>query len=215
MKQELIYEYNHILAQIEQLRQQAKKCANSIVHEGTREYFDKYEHIVHAITWQQFTPYFNDGETCEFSVNEPYALYKPFDDEEIEDYSEDSDHYVDLASYDIDEIKKRIATRAEYDNDPVAWSKHAAAEHNKTIIGSYRYSDDYYLQYPPESLTQEQLKQLLARAESTPDSFVKDTSVLMSTIISLDEDAMKELFGDHVQVIITREGVSTLDYPHY
>ena len=37
-----------------------------------KELFDKSEKI-ESFTWTQYTPYFNDGDTCEFRVNsEPY-----------------------------------------------------------------------------------------------------------------------------------------------
>jgi hypothetical protein len=215
MKQDLIYEYQQVQAQIEQLRQQSKKFASAIVHETTREYFERYGHLVHAITWLQYTPYFNDGEACEFSVHHPYALHKPLDDEDVlDDYSEDSDYYIDLSSFTAESINKRIAVRAGYDSDPISWSKNKAAEYNKRIAGSYRYRDDYFLQYPPENLTQEQLLQLLKLVESTPDTFAKDTQVLLNTISSIDEDVMKALFGDHVRIIITSDGVTSIDYSH-
>ena len=37
---------------------------------------------LNLITWQQYTPYFNDGDTCEFSVNDP-AFSNYTGDEEI------------------------------------------------------------------------------------------------------------------------------------
>ena len=36
-----------------------------------KEFFDKNP-AVNAIKWSQYTPYFNDGDTCVFSVNDPH-----------------------------------------------------------------------------------------------------------------------------------------------
>lgn len=40
--------------------------------------------LVKRVTWTQYTPYFNDGDACTFSVNEPY-FYNFSDEEESED----------------------------------------------------------------------------------------------------------------------------------
>lgn len=36
---------------------------------------------VKAVRWRQYTPWFNDGDTCEFSVREPVAILEETDDE--------------------------------------------------------------------------------------------------------------------------------------
>jgi hypothetical protein len=46
---------------------------------------------VEAVRWQQYTPYFNDGEACEFGVGEP--LVKLAGDDENEDGWEYSEGY--------------------------------------------------------------------------------------------------------------------------
>lgn len=45
---------------------------------------------IKAFGWTQYTPYFNDGDTCIFSVNNPWFL--TIDDPEIDDI-EDLDEY--------------------------------------------------------------------------------------------------------------------------
>lgn len=46
--------------------------ATSALEAAFKEAFDSHPEI-EAITWHQFTPYFNDGETCEFRVGEFYV----------------------------------------------------------------------------------------------------------------------------------------------
>lgn len=43
---------------------------------------------IRAIQWRQYTPYFNDGEPCEFSVNDVEYQFanKEYEDEENEDW---------------------------------------------------------------------------------------------------------------------------------
>ena len=46
-------------------------------------FLEKWKDKVTTITWTQYTPYFNDGEPCEFSVN---TLYAHIIDEDISYY---------------------------------------------------------------------------------------------------------------------------------
>lgn len=42
---------------------------------------------VWGIAWTQYTPYFNDGEDCIFSVNDPYELPQTLPDEDKEKFA--------------------------------------------------------------------------------------------------------------------------------
>lgn len=46
--------------------------ANQRPFKDLKPYFDAlWEKGIVAVSWTQYTPWFNDGDTCEFSVNEP------------------------------------------------------------------------------------------------------------------------------------------------
>ena len=77
MQSELLAEYNELTTKINALREQAKEKAKTIIKEGMTSYFEKHGSLVRCITWRQYTPYFNDGESCEFSVHEPVAIMWP------------------------------------------------------------------------------------------------------------------------------------------
>lgn len=62
-----------------------------------RAFLEKHDKVK-AIVWTQYTPYFNDGEPCEFSVNDPEVIFKRGvladgadgeDDDGGEDYDEE------------------------------------------------------------------------------------------------------------------------------
>lgn len=61
---ELLEKQRAIAAEFQQTAQQLFK-------ETTKVFFAENP-SVKAIVWNQYTPYFNDGDTCEFSVGEPY-----------------------------------------------------------------------------------------------------------------------------------------------
>lgn len=52
-------------------QEQFRKAAT----EKLKEFFVKFweeNPAIKAVTWNQYAPYFNDGDPCEFSVNDPY-----------------------------------------------------------------------------------------------------------------------------------------------
>ena len=49
---------------------------------------------VTALRWRQYTPYFNDGEPCEFSVNEAYVRFTPLEEEDDEERGDYGDGFV-------------------------------------------------------------------------------------------------------------------------
>lgn len=62
--------------------------------EDLKPYFDKlWKNGIKAVYWAQYTPYFNDGDTCEFGVREPSFTTNPevakaWLDEDYEEYIE-------------------------------------------------------------------------------------------------------------------------------
>lgn len=67
------------------------------VKELFKEFFDKYPRA-ETITWRQYTPYFNDGDPCYFSVHEMTLEMNEDEsgpEEGDEDEEEDDDDYGD------------------------------------------------------------------------------------------------------------------------
>jgi hypothetical protein len=67
----------------------------------TKAFFE--ETGIQAIVWTQYTPYFNDGEECTFSVHEPVFVRKNFDPGNLAscsyEYEDDQYDPVDWSSY--------------------------------------------------------------------------------------------------------------------
>lgn len=64
-------EFDKLLEEREELNKRFQAKAQELFKETTKEFFDKNPGIT-AIIWTQYTPFFNDGESCVFSVGEPY-----------------------------------------------------------------------------------------------------------------------------------------------
>lgn len=68
-------------------KQMMKTCDDALAT-IFKEIFNKYPRI-NTIYWAQYTPYFNDGEECVFSVNDVHFtsknwkdVHRPYDDDE-------------------------------------------------------------------------------------------------------------------------------------
>lgn len=61
--------FDSLLEQQRELQKKFQTTAQALFKETTKEFFDKNPNVT-AIVWTQYTPYFNDGDTCEFGVND-------------------------------------------------------------------------------------------------------------------------------------------------
>ena len=118
--------------QIAKLQKKAKAAAKELFHEGSVKLFEDNPDLV-KITWRQYTPYFNDGDTCVFSANHTYA-----------------DVFTKATSEDEDECLENV--------------------------GDFPKVEEFLEQFT--------------------------------------DDDMFALFGDHVKVIVTSEGIEVEDYDH-
>lgn len=122
-----------------------------------KELFDKSEKI-QSFGWRQYTPYFNDGDTCEFSVhcNDPYV----------------NGEYIDECDWYDWRIKYYLKGDEKYAN--------LLTENPELDIESYKVVEEF-----------------------------------ISVINSIPEDFLKDLFGDHAQITIYKDGrVEVDEYEH-
>jgi hypothetical protein len=63
--------FDKLIEEQKALRAKFQETAQSLFKETTKQFFDNNPAVT-AIHWTQYTPYFNDGETCVFSVGEVY-----------------------------------------------------------------------------------------------------------------------------------------------
>jgi hypothetical protein len=61
--------FDQLISDQAELQRKFQTQAQSLFKEITKEFFEKNPGIT-GVVWTQYTPYFNDGDTCEFRVNE-------------------------------------------------------------------------------------------------------------------------------------------------
>lgn len=138
-----LQEYKDLQQQVVQLREKKASLAEKVIKEIADNFFFKYPEV-EKFMWTQFTPYFNDGDTCTFEVHteDMYVLTKAALDNR--DYSKDEWDY-----------------------------------------------EEFYLEW------------------NSP--MRKD---LVLPLCNIDNEDYLEIFGDHVKVIIGREGMKVVECEH-
>lgn len=71
MIEELIKEVKNQQSEINTLKKELLKKSQDVFDKGILEIMNSCEDLK-TISWTQYTPYFNDGDTCEFSVQMDY-----------------------------------------------------------------------------------------------------------------------------------------------
>jgi hypothetical protein len=148
---------------------------------------------VEAVKWQQYTPYFNDGEPCEFNVHE-FRVRIVGDDEDTGDYEdgfrEAFYYYGKHTTWDSrpESSSYRWGT-PEYEEDQKvyrAWSNKFYADDNRA-----------YLDIPGGNAYA--IEEALDNLNSQSDAF---------------EAVLESSFGDHAEVTATKAGFNVEYYEH-
>ena len=196
--------YDDLNQRIRDLRAQMTVQSKEILEQVVADLFDTCPEV-HQIHWTQYTPYFNDGEECMFGVNEICWLLKSDLDDWDDDFYDGSSivtaENVKSAEKDLEEVRK-------YLQDPEKWRVEKYGAH----------AQSYHRPYPD---TENKALRMLEKARTKYEQF-KDRGDVISQqvnqtvqfIAGIDDDIMKQLFGDHVSIKITREGMEIDEYEH-
>lgn len=141
-----------------------------------------------SVSWTQYTPYFNDGDTCYFSAH--------IDDLELNGVSEYSDD-EDNEDYLYNVIKPCTYGVLETAEDVEA-NKVLANKINRSWYTSKTIGEEGLLPNP--------------RYDESLSNAVESISDILS---SIPKEFLQDLFGDHVKVTIYANGtIDTEDYDH-
>ncbi len=152
-----------IRAKLDELNNQAKNSFASMA----KQLFDAYPQL-DQFKWNQYTPHWNDGDTCEFSAN-------------TDDLDINNCHYYDTLK---DEVEHYCGTcKKEYPMNVKFCPEDGAAVQTKTIKKTI---EDW-------------------------ESLRKDVRAFLGCFEDAD---FQTLFGDHVEVKVTRQGISVEGYDH-
>lgn len=145
--------------EIKKIKSELSEKLKANFHGLTKELFNSYPELK-SIGWRQYTPYFNDGEACEFNALHKYPTINGNDENYGE--SKQPEGVLDIV---------KLGSETIYDSN---WKKIPNPDYNP-----------YY------------------------NEIVKTVKEFLN---QFDDDDMEGLFGDHVSVHVTSEGVIIEDY---
>lgn len=102
-------EYDELVNGIEQARKRVQEAGKKAAAALFKRFFEEYPHVK-ALGWTQYTPYFNDGDACVFSVRDFYACTKDgVDFAEVSSLYDDDDNSVFRSSWSLSDSDKKTA----------------------------------------------------------------------------------------------------------
>jgi hypothetical protein len=206
--------FKQLNAQMEAARKEMQAKSTGFVEAACKQFFDACPEV-EAVQWTQYTPYFNDGETCEFSVHEKYFIL--VGDEDPDDY----EGSVTYNEKDLAKAEKDLAEAVAYVKDPIAWAEKYKREY-KARCGR-EYSSGYYNSrpkpYPSDPAEAQEridtIKEFLAKyPDGTMERIETAFESLTKALDLIDEDIMQAIYGDHAKITITRSGTEIDEYDH-
>lgn len=141
--------FDSIVSKFTQVEKQLQEEGQEMLMEKFEEVFKAYPELT-VVKWHQYTPYFNDGEPCEFSVGSFNVSNAP----------------------DIENV--------------TSWDDYEGEEEGVFVTELWGKNKDYPI-----------LSEISSFASST-----------------LGKSLFYKLFGDHVEVIVTPDGIDTEEYDH-
>lgn len=201
--QELLEQHRQYIERIAYFEKQLSNSLLISLETVSAQFFKDFPEIL-SVYWAQYAPHFNDGDACEFSVNDVhFTIDGDVLIDDGEDEGEGSYLYEDT---DVERALKRVTDCTLYANDPEYFNK---PDEN------YRPYKEYWLR-DLEGATEEldkirrQMEQLGSRGPLIRNSI----NELVVFIESVPANIMQEVFGESVRVELTAEGVSVEDYEH-
>lgn len=132
------------------------------------EIFDKYPEII-TVGWEQYTPYFNDGEECTFDSNVDYC---------------------------------HINGKDEYGDGRWGHSITEEEENAVNVMGKSR----------TETWSSKESKYV-----PNPDydkKYVTMVKAVKDFLDTFDNDDYRDMFGDHMSIVVTKDGVEAEYFEH-
>jgi hypothetical protein len=154
------------------------------VKDAFKDLFDKFPEV-RSVVWSQYTPYFNDGDVCYFSVHE-FDVNLGTDDsikEEIEAKKQEMKAAADAGEY---KTAQQIKNQVDKLMDRLGGSEE-----------EYNYGEGIYS---------------LRRSKNPRE--VEIAEAVRALQRELPSDVLESVFGDHAKIVATRQGFKVSEQSH-
>jgi hypothetical protein len=82
--------FEDTMTEMKQIIENSRKMGQAALTKGFNDIFNLHPEIK-AIAWCQYTPYFNDGEACEFGIHDIYYTTEAIVPDDVEYYDLDGE----------------------------------------------------------------------------------------------------------------------------
>lgn len=225
--EELRKEHKFLQERINDLNNQMKEKSKVLMKEEFAVFFEKYDGVVANLFWTQYSPYFNDGEACEFGVHDVWLTLQS--DIDNEDYDDDGEGSTVYDEDNIKNLKERISNWEAYNKDPMAAARAYQSDYIKRynrdpfkadgyrVYGEVKTAEQKMTEWKPDYKSLEYLRSELATAEDIVTNYPDlkaDYKRMANMVTGIDENLMEAMFGNHVKVIVTKDSIEVEDYDH-
>lgn len=204
-----------LLAEVRDLTKKMKEAKANLVekikpqfHDIFKPFLEKYPEVK-ELRFTAYTPYFNDGEPCEYSVGELHGFYNTEDECEYDgSLPVCGPSPSELAEFKrTGEVTGKLRVYVEHYTKPSNKYNHTTRSYEK-LPAKYETLAD-----AARAVYREQLMLDLEELEAK-GKLIDDFTEISSVLSSIPDDVIYEMFGDHVKIVITREGVEVEEYSH-
>lgn len=206
---------------VNKLQEEMQAVARPVIKEAATEIFDVCPEI-HSFHWHQYTPYFNDGEPCTFSVHDVFMVLE----RDVDEYGDlTCDSYEGSFLYsarDLENYETLLKEVLEYESDPEKWQRKYREEKGFSPDADAS-TLPFNLKNPrPSWKSSSDLRKEIALAKADVELYgaeqtnqiEKATRDMGNIIQAFPETVMQFTFGDHAKVTITRDDIIVDEYEH-
>lgn len=182
--------------QIKELQRQRRELAKVSGIPLVREQFAAFFEypIVNTVEWTQYTPFFNDGDPCEFTVHNYLSFNGPEDDEAG----------VSFGRYSLPDAS--VFVRVPYEPP-----KYLGGYEDNPQADARRRRE--YEKYQDQKLAEFNHFHDAGLIGDAVDKFSAEIK-RVEKWLGNKEDFLFDAFGDHVRVVVSRDGVEVEQYDH-
>jgi hypothetical protein len=175
-----------LMAMKEEYQKKVRAEGQGLLTEMFKEFFEQNAGV-DSLSWQQYTPYFNDGDPCTFRVTDVTLKFA-----DINSARENLDDSCFLKeTYGPGKTPNRWGG---YDSVLV---KTEPSSDEEVLNGGGDYEDGYYDAWNLKDNTT-----------------LRNNLDKVSKLLSASEDVLEMVLGDHVKVVVTKDSIDTEEYNH-
>jgi hypothetical protein len=184
-------ELTKLVDEIAELKKQFLRNAKELFSKDIAAMFERLPEL-EFITWTQYSPYFNDGDECVFSVHDlQFKLKDEEVDEDLAEYGEYNDTWTLISHADDMTVESETRTRTIYDPNR-----------------------SWYDKSPRKTETYEYRPLILYIEDDKVDLYHELTALENIMQSDVGQDLMYDMFGNHSRITVHRDRVEIDEVEH-